>query len=98
MSGALEKAPSERGLASEASLGEYSVRDGAEDGAVGGETQKAHRAGRSAEMSLRRMLGRGPQEKAGEFGRPCAGPGAGRAAHGVLPPALRAPPSRRGAG
>ncbi len=29
MSGALEKAPSERGLASEASLGEYSVRDGA---------------------------------------------------------------------
>ena len=30
-SGALQKAPSERGLASEASLGEYSVRDGAAD-------------------------------------------------------------------
>ena len=57
----------------------------------GGETQRAHRAGRSAETSLRRMLGRGPLGNAGWFWRRCAGPGAGRAAHGVLPPALRAP-------
>ena len=66
-SGALQKAPSERGLASEASLGEYSVWDGVADGAVGGETQRAHRAGRSAETSLRRMLGRGPLGNAGWF-------------------------------
>jgi len=33
----------------------------------GGETQRAHRAGRSAETSLRRMLGRGPLGNAGWF-------------------------------
>ena len=49
-------------------VGENSVRDGApRRGAAGGETQRAHRAGRSAAMSLRRMLGRGPLGNAGWF-------------------------------
>ena len=61
LSGALKKAPSERGLASEASLGEYSVRDGA-----------------------------------AERGGTWRGLGAGWAAHGVLPPALRATPLSEG--
>ena len=46
-------------------------------GAAGGETQRAHRAGRSAEVSLRRMLGHGPLGNAGWFWRPCAGPARG---------------------
>ena len=61
LSGAWKKAPSERGLASEARLGEYSGRDGAAEGR----------------------------------GTLC-GLGAGRAAHGVLPPALRATPLSEG--
>ena len=55
---AVASAPSERGLPSEARLGEYSVRDGAAPGAEG----------------------------------------AGRAVHGVLPPALRAIPLSEGGG